>query len=218
MSDPRLVTPWDVDRHLVQVILDLHPQHLAAQERRAGLAPRTLEGFRTVTMLEDPGDPRTGHHMWPACLIGTTGADGFVEATPDTRDATLAVAVAVVVAGSDRLDAHHRRSVLAWTALECLVQRAARDGSPITGLTVSRVEFQAPQEHRQGAVLMEASVLLEVAVAEAFTARWLPAIGDTEIPPGDPGGGPEGPYTPPVPAVPVAPFVPDVDKEPVTWT
>ncbi len=211
----RLVTPWDVDGVLIQVLTDTHAQHLAAHERRRGLQPGTLERFQTVGRLSDPGDHRTGYHRWPAVLVGTQGAARFLQADGETRDAVLDVGVAIVVAGTSMPDAHERRDVLTWTTLECLVCRTPREGDPIQDVEVVEVAYQDPAGLGNG-FLLEASVRLDVRVAEAFRTRWLPVLGDDRIPPGDPGGPPSGPYEPPVPVEPVRPFTPGVTKEPIT--
>ena len=192
-TDPPLITPDVIEDRLIATLRDHHLEHLAAQERRRGLEPRTLEPLATISHLAAAGDAQSGDAM-PRCLIGWAG---FAEAaTPNERDTldvrhTFGVEVAVI--GQNRRDTLRRRDWTAWSAIECLLQRTPRDEHVVS---IDLVDVEAIEDIDRQRIWGAVRFLLQVFVVDALALTTLPA-GD-EWPPGLPGGPPEEPYDPPV--------------------
>lgn len=212
MSDPRLVTPWDVDQALLGVLRARHVEHLAAYERRRGLPTGRVERVQTFAVLAEAGD------LWsetraPFIVLGTTSVEGFTRDDGDARDVALTVDMAVGVAGVNPRDARHKLDVLTWTAIECVTCRTPRDGDPISGVDVTECVYREVQAGQAGGITLEAVVRFEVAVAAAFTTSW---VADDGLEAGGPGGPPVDPYDPLTPSQPVQVVEAGVTKEAIT--
>lgn len=204
-QDPPLITPDVIEDALVAVLRKHHTEHLAAHERRLGLAPKTYEPLATVSYLASSGGPLAGDNF-PRALIGWTGIDGAPEYTTagqsgDAIDLRYFVGVEVAVAGRDRRDTLRRRDVTLFTVVECLVRRTPGTG-PIGGVTVQDIEVEAVRESPRLVGIGRA--VLSVYVPEAIPARGLDP--DNLWGAGQPGGGPpeDDPYQPPAPLPPAS--------------
>ncbi|WP_217913232.1 hypothetical protein [Miltoncostaea marina] len=211
MSDPTLIAPCDVEDLLIEVILRRHPEHLAAQERRRGLKPETLERLKAVRHLAAQEAFQSGDTM-PACLVGSLGtAAAPARNEDDAIDVTLRVALEVAVMGRSRRDTLRRRDITAWTVIECVLQRTPRLGivSAIQLVDVETVEFAQAQSMRG-----HARASFEVTVPSAASMAGLPAD-DALWTPGSPGGPPPDgePYAPPVPLPPVTAIDAEILRE-----
>jgi hypothetical protein len=136
----------------------------------------------------------------PAVLVGWTGTPASpTENEEGSLDVRLLVAVEVLVRGQYRRDTLRRRDWMAWTVIECLLQRTPRRGPVIDGIALSDVESFDVGAAKE--ILATARVMFEVTVPEMVSLAGMPADGDESWPPGTPGGPPPDgePYTPPEP-------------------
>lgn len=213
MSDPQLITPADVGDVVVEVLRRRHPEHLAAAERRRGVAPETYERLRTVGHRHDPRN-RLAADTCPSVLVGCTGTlEEPVRTELEALDMTLALDVEVAVIGLPR-DILQRRDVTAWSVAECLLQRLPRSG-PVSALRLR--DFENVEDEDGQEVLARVRFMFAVDVREALSIRGLPAE-HSGWPAGMPGGPPPdgAPYTPPVPLPPATEIVRDIDREPIS--
>lgn len=211
-EDLPLVTPAEIEDLAVEVLRERHPEHLAAHERRRGLEPETLERLRTVSHLAAQDEVLSGDAL-PAALLGVVGTSGEPSRNEDDAiDVPLALGMEVAVMGQARRDTLRRRDWIAWTAIECLLQRLPR--SEIVGsIRLRDVEpiVDAQAQRIRGAV----RVMFEVWVPDALSLLGLPGHADERWPDGAAGGAPATPYAEPVPLPVVAEAEADVDREEV---
>lgn len=189
MIDARLVTPVEVEDLAVEVLRARHVEHLAAHERRHGLAPRTLERLRTVSHLAAQSDLLSGDKL-PAALIGSPGLAVEPQRTADqTLDLVVSLGVEVTVIGQGRRDTLRRRDWTTWTVIECLLQRLPR-GDTINQIRLQDVQsLEQADAHRirgQARVLFAvvARGAVDVRVRSHDDPRW-PLPADPYLPPAD---------------------------------
>jgi len=191
-----LITPDLVAQACIDVVTDLHREHLAALERQLGLPAQTIEPLATVDVLAGEGF-RLRSDRAPCCLLGIFGLARTPESTKNGLRMTWALAVEISVVGTDRADVIRRRDWYAMVVAECLIQRVPRQGSPIDTVELADVDLVAAGEEGTQETVGQARMLLDVAVRESLDPHGLPAA-DTPLEPGTPGGAPLTPYEPPV--------------------
>lgn len=202
MPDSTLTTPDQVEDVVIDVLRRRHAEHLAKLERQHGLAPETLERYATVSHLaSDEAQARLSTDVLPAVLIGVVGSGGVPDLNEyDKLNVPMTLAAQVTVMGNKRRDTLRRRDWMAWTTIECVVQRVPRHG-PIDSVTLTDWEPVTQSDAQR--ILAEARIVFTVTVADAVTVRGGLPPDDTPWPPGGPNGAPATPYDP-VPAAPVA--------------
>jgi hypothetical protein len=192
MPDPRLVLPYDVEGVFVDVVGRRHAEHLAAEERRRGDAPRTYQPFATVVRMSDTAAVRLSGDTLPALLLGVIGAPDFARNEVDGIDAVYQLGMQVTVMGERRRDTLLRRDVMAWTLVECVYARIPRRGIVNS---VALVDYEPLSESDKQKTLGDARLVWEVGVANVLSiAGGLPAD-DVDWPP-EAGGPPADPYDP----------------------
>lgn len=197
-TDPDLITPAEVEDLAVEVLRTRHPEHLAAHERRRGLAPETLERLRTVSHYAALDAALSGDAL-PAALVGSPGTfEPPTRNEENTLDVSLTLGVDVTVVGKARRDTLRRRDWTAWTVAECLLQRLPRSGV-VSGVMLRDVE--AVEDAQAQRIRGVARLLFTVTVPGAVSLLGLPADDDVRFAPGGPGGPPPDglPYDVPVP-------------------
>lgn len=192
MPETPLVLPHDLEGLLVDLIKDVHGEHLAKAERSRGLDPRTLEGFKTVVRMTDAQALKLTGDTVPAVLLGIIGAPTFERNEEDGIDAVFQLGVQVTVEGNRRRDTLLRRDIMAWTLIECLYQRTPRRG-PIQ--SVRLVDYEPLADSDRQRTVGDARMVWEVGVSNVLQiGRGIPAT-DREWP-AEAGGRPDQPYDP----------------------
>lgn len=195
VAEPRLVTPWDTEELLLDVIASHHREHIATAERRQGLQPGTLQDLGTVDRLARLDEPRPEHRT-PSLLLCVTGVTPSHE-DYDGLSVFHTVGCEVRVEGAGPGDTLHKRDVITWAVIECILTRTPLDGDPISGVRLRDVENGTiPGAGRHMAT---ARVVVDVDISGAVTRGKLPRHRDERTPPGTPGGAPLDPHDPPVP-------------------
>jgi hypothetical protein len=194
-----LIVPDVVEDLIVDVIRRRHPEHLAKLERQRGKAAETYERYATVShMASEAADARLSGDTLPACLLGFIGTAATpIQTENDRLNVALQLAMQVTVLGQRRRDTLRRRDVMAWTTIECVLQRVPRNG-PVASIRLT--DYEPVEERDEQRILAEARVIFEVTVADMVTViGGLPAD-DTPWPAGGPNSGPPDgePYTPPL--------------------
>lgn len=208
----RLVLPHDVEGVLVKVIGDRHAEHLAKLERLRELAPRTFEPFATVVRMSDATAERLSGDTVPACLLGVIGAPTLTRNEEDALDVVFQLGMQVTVMGQKRRDTLFRRDVMAWTTIECLLQRAPRSSDGLIH-SIRLVDYEPLADGDKQRTLGDARMVFEVGVTGVVSLTgFLPSDG-TEWPP-EAGGAPDDSYDPVAPR-PVADLTFQVDRTPI---
>lgn len=213
MTDSRLVLPYDVEQVLVDTIDARHAEHLAKCERLRGVGPRTFQPYATVVRMSDAGAMRLSGDTVPACLLGVIGAPRFVRNELDAFDAVFQVGMQVTVMGQKRRDTLLRRDVMAWTTVECLIQRTPRGGDVLVS-GVRLMDYEPLAESDTQRTLGDARMIFEVDVPNVMSiGGFLPADGRDW--PAEAGGAPDEPYDPiaPRPTADTVTFT--VDRRPI---
>lgn len=188
----RLVLPYDVEGALVKTIGDHHAEHLAKMERVRGLAPRTFEQFATVVRMSDATAERLSGDTVPACLLGVIGAPTFARNEDDGFDAVFQLGMQITVMGQKRRDTLFRRDVMAWTTIECLIQRAPRTSDGLIH-SLALTDYEPLADGDKQRTLGDARVLFEVGVRNVVSLTgFLPVAGSDW--PAEAGGEPPEPY------------------------
>lgn len=195
------------------MLKDRHVEHLAKAERMRDIPPRTFEQYATVARMSDEAATRLSGDTVPAVLLGVIGAPEFDRNEEDGVDATYQVGMQVTVMGQKRSDTLFRRDVMAWTTIECLLQRTPRGaGSLINSIRLTDYEPLADADTQR--TLGDARVLFEVGVANVLTITGGLPASDSDWPP-EAGGPPEEPYDDPAPKPQVTELTYDLDKLPI---
>lgn len=212
MPDPRLVLPHDVEGEILDVLERRHPEHLAAEERRRGLDPRTFRGFATMVRMSDAAADRLSGDTLPALLLGIIGAPAFRRNETNAIDATYQLGMQVTVMGTRRRDVLFRRDVLAWTIVECMYARVPRR-PPALVHALRLTDYEPLAEADTQKTLGDARLVFEVEVTNVLSiSGGLPAD-DVDWPP-EGGGPPVDPYDPIDPR-PVAQPTVEIDRRPI---
>lgn len=213
MPDPRLVLPYDVEGAIVDVVDRRHVEHLAAEERRRGLRPRTFEPFATVVRMSDAASIRLAGDTLPALLVGVIGAPEFARNEENAIDAVYQLGMQVTVLGQRRRDVLLRRDVYAWTVAECLYARLTRGRGALVN-SVRLVDYEPVSEGDEQRTLGDARFVWEVGVANVLSISGGLPPDDLSWPPGA-GGPPVDPYDPipDRPTVTAATF--EIDRKPI---
>lgn len=178
------------------------------------LAPRTFEQFATLARMSDSAAVRLSGDTVPALLLGVIGAPDFVRNEEDAIDAVYTVGMQVTVMGQRRSDTLYRRDVMAWTAVECLYQRARRGSEDGLINSVRLTDYEPLSEADTQRTLGDARLVWEVGVANVLTITGgLPPEGVVD--PGEPGGPPATPYDPPEPRPDATSVTFSLDKQPL---
>jgi hypothetical protein len=192
MPDPRLILPYDVEGAFVDLLDRRHAEHLAAEERRRGLTPRTFQPLATVVRMSDAAAVRLSGDTLPAVLLGIIGAPEFVRNEVDAIDAVFQLGMQVTVMGKKRGDTLFRRDVTAWTIAECVYARMPRRGIVNS---VRLVDYEPLSESDVQRTVGDARMVWEVGVTSVLTITGGLPADDLDWPP-DAGGGPTDPYDP----------------------
>lgn len=212
MPDTRLVLPHDIEGELIRVLDDRHAEHLAKAERARGVDPQTFEGYATVVRMSDAGAMRLSGDTVPACLLGIIGAPTFERNENDQVDAVYQLGMQVTVMGTKRSDTLLRRDVMAWTTIECLLQRTPR-GSDALIDSIRLVDYEPLAEVETQRTLGDARMIFEVGVTNVLSiVGGLPP--DDSDWPSDAGGAPAAPYDPPTDYPQATPTV-TIDRRPI---
>jgi hypothetical protein len=213
VPDVALITPDQIEDVFVDVIARRHPEHLAKFERRRGLDAQTLERYRTVTQLAaDDAQARLAGDTLPACLLGVIGSAGEPQTTElDQLNVPMSVAMQVSVMGQRRRDTLRRRDWMAWTTIECVLQRVPRNG-PVASIRLT--DWEPVESTDSQRILAEARVVFTVTVADMVTVVGGLPRDDTPWPAGGPNGPPVAPYDAPAdrPAVTAVQFTTEKER------
>lgn len=216
MPDSLLICPDEIEDLIVDVIRRRHPEHLAKLERQRGKQPETYTRYQTVShMASGAADARISGDTLPACLLGIIGtASTPIGTENDGLNVSLQLAMQISVLGNRRRDTLRRRDVLAWTTIECVLQRVPRTG-PVASIRL--VDVEPVEERDEPRILAEARVIFEVTVADMVTVVGGLPSDDTPWPPGGPGGPPPDgePYEPPVELPEATDVTFAVEKQPI---
>lgn len=194
MPDPRLIVPHDVEGAIVDVISRRHPEHLAAEERRRGVAAETFQRLVTIARMSDGAAVRLSGDTMPCCLLGVIGAPTFERNEDNGIDAVLQLGMQVSVLGQKRRDTLYRRDVTAWTVIECMYQRVPRDGLGLVD-SLRLVDYEPLAEADTQRTVGDARIVWEIGVANVLTITGGLPTDDSEWPT-EGGGPPEDPYDP----------------------
>lgn len=209
----RLVLPYDVEQVLVDTIDRRHQEHLAKCERERGVKPRTFQKYATVVRMSDAGALRLSGDTVPACLLGVIGVPTFRRNEDNGYDATYQVGMQVTVMGKNRRDTLLRRDVMAWTTVECLIQRTPRDSDALVH-AVRLTDYEPLAESDTQRTLGDARMVFEVQVNGVLTVGgFLPADGRDW--PADAGGAPAEPYDPVAPRPVAGTITAEFDRRPI---
>lgn len=213
MPDSALITPDEIEDLVVDVVKRRHPEHLAKLERLRGKPAESYERYETVSHMASETGTRLSGDTLPACLIGNVGGAGEpIRTERDTLNVALQLAMQVSVMGNRRRDTLRRRDVMAWTTVECVLQRVPRSG-PVASIRL--VDWEPVEETDAQRLLAEMRLIFEVTVTDMLTVVGGLPVDDTPWPAGGPNGPPATPYAPPAdaPAVTQATFT--IDREPL---
>lgn len=192
MTDPRLVLPHDVEGVLVNVLKKRHPEHLAKMERLRELPAQTFEQYATIVRMADAAAERLSGDTVPACLIGVIGAPAWERNELNNVDAVFTVGMQVTVMGTKRSDTLFRRDVMAWTTIECLLQRVPRGSNGLVD-SLRMTDYEPLSESDTQRVLGDARVIFEVGVPNVLSLTGGLPADDSDWPP-EAGGAPVDPY------------------------
>lgn len=213
MPDPRLVLPYDVEEEILRVLGARHVEHLAAEERRRGVASRTFQPFATAVRWSDAAGIRLSGDTVPALLLGIIGAPDLVRNEDNGVDGVYQLGMQVTAMGQRRRDTIFRRDVYAWTVVECLLARVPRGrGNLINSIRLTDYEPTSDPDTQR--TLADARLVFEVGVANVLSITGGLPPDDIEWPP-EGGGPPDDPYDPvePRPTVTSATF--EIDRRPI---
>lgn len=216
MSNARLITPDQPEQACIDLLSELHPQHLAALERDQGLTPRTIERFATIDVLQDK--ETLPQHSLPAVRLALTEFADEPELITDRGRQTLAIdwrlEVDILALGRDPNDARQRVYWYALTVAECLLQRLPRRADPVSSLTWTACAMEVVEG--TGDSLARAELQFTLEVSDALTVRGGLPVHDGTLEPGSPGGPPDDDYDPPVPWPPFSDLDIEVDRTSLT--
>lgn len=213
MPPSPLVLPYDVEGSIVDVLDRRHREHLAMEETRRGLTPRTFEPFATIVRMSDAAAVRLSGDTVPAILLGVIGAPDFRRNEVNEVDAVYQLGMQITVMGQRRRDTLFRRDVYAWTVVECLYQRLTRGRGALAN-SIRLVDYEPLSDSDTQRTVGDARLVWEVGVASVLSiSGGLPAD-DVYWPP-EAGGAPDDPYDP-IPDRPRATQVAvEIDRKPI---
>jgi hypothetical protein len=140
------------------------------------------------------------------------GAPDFKRNEENGVDAVYTLGAQVTVMGQKRSDTLFRRDVMAWTAIECLLQRTPRGADALIN-SIRLIDYEPLSEPDKQRTIGDARIIFEVGVPNVLSiSGGLPAS-DSDWPV-EAGGAPVDPYDPPEPNPTVTELTFDVDKIP----
>lgn len=179
----RLVTPDQVEQLCINLLDEVHPQHLRRLEQQLGLELDTIERLATKDLLQDAETlPQTS---LPAVRLALTGLADAPERVHDGPRVTLIMPwrmdLDVVARGRDFSDAMLRVRWLALTIAECLIQRLPRSSEPVETIDLTGLELETVDG--SDGTLARAECTYTIRVADALTVFGGDALGPHQ--PGD---------------------------------
>lgn len=205
----RLVLPYDVEQVFVDTIDRRHLEHLAKCERERDVQPRTFQPYATVVRMSDASAVRLSGDTVPACLLGVIGVPSMSRNEDNGFDVTYQVGMQVTVMGNKRRDTLLRRDVMAWTTVECLMQRTPRGGDALLH-SIRLTDYEPLAESDTQRTLGDARLVFEVMVRDVMDlGGYLPAEGrGLPVPP-------QEPYDVPGPPVTATSVTVEIDRLPI---
>ena len=206
-----LQVPDLIEDDCIDLIQRRHPEHLAKLERQLGLAPQTIERFRTIDVLA--GDTfRLREDKPPACLLGVFGTTGTPQKNNrrDSIDMQWSLAIQITVIGIDRRDTLKRRNWMSLTVAECLMARLPRKNLPVSQVILDDIDLVNGADESTQRTFAEARMMLTVGVRDAINVAVFP-VDDSGYEAGLPGGPPDPTYGSPLPWPDIGTVTPDVD-------
>jgi hypothetical protein len=216
MPDSRLVIPDEIEDLVIGVLRDCHAEHLAKVERVRDKQAETFERFKTISHLSDT-DLRVSGDSLPAVLLMVSGtADAPTQNEDGTLDAQLELVAQVTVLGQKKRDTLRRRDVMAWTTIECLLQRVPRGSDGLIS-EIALLDYEPVAEADTERILADARIVFQLGVASMVrVVGGLPTTA-TPWPAGGPGGAPPAgaPYTPPLDPPTASSVTFQLEREPI---
>lgn len=230
--DTALTLPYDVEGVFVDLIRDLHVEHMAKLERQRGVNAEVFQTYQTVVRMSDAQGIRLSGDTTPCLLLGIIGLPTFARNENDCLDAVYQLGMQVTVMGQRRRDTLLKRDAFAWTTIECVYQRLPRgaraailpvdpehDGRlatnqpPAVIRSVALTDYEPVADGDTQRTVGDVRLIWDVGVANALSIRggW-PVEGSDW--PSEAGGAPEAPYDPQAPWPGADPKV-LIDKKPV---